>query len=130
MGGSGGRGGGGSGGSSEGSSGGGGEGGSGDVGLNQPGTLLFKCSSRVHYINHVFHPQGNLMAWEPGNQGWTLCGEQYPGRLASFVPGVRVAWKPVKMAMRIDEEGHLHGSVYRRGIGGGCGEMRGLAVGG
>lgn len=61
----------------------------------------------------LYASQGNLMAWEPGNQGWTLCGEQYPGRLASFVPGVRVAWKPVKMAMRIDEEGHLHGSVYR-----------------
>jgi len=59
---------------------------------------------------------GNLMASHPGvgAEGWVMEGDQWPGRVVSFLQDERTHyWKRVQAVPRVDSHGVLCGNVFR-----------------
>ncbi|GMH32428.1 hypothetical protein BSKO_00262 [Bryopsis sp. KO-2023] len=61
----------------------------------------------------LYVSQGDTVAENPGERGWVIAGNRWPGRLLSFVKGEENAWRHVKEIPRVTSRGTLCGAVYR-----------------
>ncbi|KAK9828559.1 hypothetical protein WJX72_000752 [[Myrmecia] bisecta] len=57
----------------------------------------------------------NTMAVSPGEKGWVIAREPWPGHLMSFVRGhaVQNKWRGIRAIPRLDAQGMMCGAVYR-----------------
>ncbi|GBF90749.1 hypothetical protein Rsub_03050 [Raphidocelis subcapitata] len=62
----------------------------------------------------MFASERHIVAFSPGDRGWVLSDDDYPGRLFSFIhePDGR-RWRGVKAIPRLTPQGLLCGAVYR-----------------
>ncbi|KAK9918333.1 hypothetical protein WJX75_003254 [Coccomyxa subellipsoidea] len=67
----------------------------------------------------LYASEGESIATSPGDKGWVMAGEQWPGQLLSFmrtqhpVPQSMTPWRDVKAIPRVTSKGLLCGAVYR-----------------
>ncbi|BDA46854.1 g11016 [Coccomyxa elongata] len=68
----------------------------------------------------LYASEGESIAMSPGDKGWVMAGEEWPGQLLSFVRRTRPpmptavnAWRDVKAIPRVTSKGMLCGAVYR-----------------
>lgn len=60
----------------------------------------------------LYVSQGDTVAVNPGEMGWVIEGQHWPGNLSSFVKGAS-NWRTVKEIPRVKSNGTLSGAVYR-----------------
>lgn len=91
-------------------------------GVTEEGQLLFGSSeedlcqcepSAVCFpAGTLYVSQGDTVAESPGEMGWVIEGQRWPGRLSSFVKGAKT-WRNVKEIPRVTSRGILSGAVYK-----------------
>lgn len=91
-------------------------------GVTEEGQLLFgsaaedlvRCepSAVTFPAGTLYVSQGDTVAESPGEKGWVIEGQRWPGSLASFVKGAHT-WRNVKEIPRVTSKGTLSGAVYR-----------------
>jgi asparagine synthetase B (glutamine-hydrolysing) len=61
----------------------------------------------------LFASERTLSAYNPGDKGWVIEDEDFPGQLLSFLKSDPTHWRGVKVIPRITSKGILCGAVYK-----------------
>ncbi|CAG9465504.1 unnamed protein product [Pedinophyceae sp. YPF-701] len=61
----------------------------------------------------LYTSAGNHIAESPGEEGWVIEGEQWPGHVSCYMHGMTRRWRPVQAVPRVDSHGCICGNVFR-----------------
>lgn len=61
----------------------------------------------------LFASERHTLAYSPGEMGWVIADDDWPGQLMSFIKADEDHWRAVKAIPRITSKGLLCGAVYK-----------------
>lgn len=62
----------------------------------------------------LFASERHMVAYSPGEYGWVIVDDDYPGQLLSFIRGEKAhTWRGVKAIPRVTSKGVVCGAVYK-----------------
>lgn len=76
-----------------------------DLAACNPTATLFPAGT-------LFASERHMVAYSPGEYGWVIVDDDFPGQLLSFVKGEKT-WRGVKAIPRITSKGVMCGAVYK-----------------
>lgn len=78
----------------------------GDLAGCSPTATLFPAGT-------LFATERHMVAYQPGDKGWVIAQDDWPGQLLSFLSDGAAGWRGVRAIPRITSKGVLCGAVYK-----------------